>query len=85
MAERRAEGVRLLETGEKSQVQIARELGVSEACVSVWNKKLEEQGPQSLEARKASGRAARLKTTDKAKLTEKLKRGALAAGFPTEQ
>lgn len=85
MAERRAEGVRLLETGEKSQVQIARELGVSEACVSVWNKKLEEQGPQSLEARKASGRPARLKTTDKAKLTEKLKRGALAAGFPTEQ
>lgn len=85
MAERRAEGVRLLETGEKSQVQIARELGVSEACVSVWNKKLEEQGPQSLEVCKASGRPARLKTTDKAKLTEKLKRGALAAGFPTEQ
>ena len=85
MAERRTEGVRMLQAGEKSQAQIARELGVSEACVSVWNKKLQEQGPQSLEARKASGRPARLKSTDKAKLSEKLKQGALAAGFPTEQ
>jgi transposase len=85
MAERRAEGVRLLETGEKSQAQIARELGVSQACVSVWHKKLREQGPQSLDARTASGRPAKLSATDKAKLAEKLKQGALAAGFPTEQ
>jgi transposase len=85
MAERRAEGVRLLETGEKSQAQIARELGVSEARVSVRHKKLREQGPQSLDARTASGRPAKLSTTDKAKLAEKLKLGALAAGFPTEQ
>lgn len=85
MAERRAEGVRLLEAGAKSQVQVARELGVSEAAVSVWNKKLQEKGSQALEARKASGRPARLSRADKQKLEEKLKQGALAAGFPTEQ
>jgi transposase len=85
MAERRAEGVRLLEAGEKSQVQIARELGVSEAAVSMWNKKLQEKGPQALEARKASGRPAKLSQADKQKLEEKLKQGALTAGFPTEQ
>jgi transposase len=85
MAERRAEGVRLLEAGEKSQVQIAGELGISEAAVSVWAKKLKEKGPQALEARKASGRPARLSQTDKQKLEEKLKQGALVAGFPTEQ
>lgn len=85
MAERRMEGVRMLETGEKSQAQIARELGVSEACVSMWNKKLQEQGLQSLDARTASGRPAKLSPTDKVKLAEKLKQGALAAGFPTEQ
>ena len=34
MAERRAEGGRLLEAGEKTQAQIAREFGVSEAAVS---------------------------------------------------
>lgn len=42
MAERRAEGVRLLEGGEMSQAQIARYLGVSEAAVSQWKRKLEE-------------------------------------------
>jgi len=85
MAERRAEGVRLLEAGEKTQAQIARYLGVSEAAVSVWKRKMKEKGPQALKARQASGRPPRLSQADKQKLAEKLKQGALAAGFPTEQ
>jgi predicted transcriptional regulator len=40
MAERRKEGVRLLEQEKQSQAEIARNLGVSEAAVSVWQKKL---------------------------------------------
>jgi transposase len=40
MAERRKEGVRLLEQGKKSQAEIARNLGVSEAAVRMWQKKL---------------------------------------------
>jgi transposase len=85
MAERRAEGVRLLQEGQKSQVEIAHHLGVSEATVSKWKKILERDGPEGLRPRKASGRPSKLSDTDKQKLDEILKQGALAAGFPTEQ
>ena len=44
MAERRMEGVRLLEKGSQSQAEIARILGVSEAAVCVWAKKLRNHG-----------------------------------------
>ena len=85
MAERRAEGVRLLQAGEMSQAQIARHLGVSEATISKWKKVLEQEGPAGLQARKASGRPPKLSATDKQQLVEKLEQGALAAGFATEQ
>ena len=85
MAERRAEGVRLLEAGEMTQVEIARHLGVTEAAVSKWKKQLVEEGPQALQARKASGRPPKLDEAAKAKLVKKLEEGAIAAGFPTEQ
>jgi transposase len=85
MAERRAEGVRLLLAGEMSQAQIARELGVSEAAVSQWQKKLTAEGPQSLALRKATGRPPKLDEAAKQVLLEKLNKGAMAAGFPTEQ
>ena len=85
MAERRAEGIRLLQSGKMSQVQIAQDLGVSEATVSKWKKVLEESGPAALQARKASGRPPKLNTAQKEQLVEKLKQGAQAAGFPTEQ
>jgi len=40
MAERRMEGVRLLEKGDQSQAEIARILDVSQAAVCVWAQKL---------------------------------------------
>ena len=85
MAERRAEGVRLLEAGEMTQVEIARHLGVSEAGVSKWKKQLVEEGPQALQARKTTGRPPKLDEVAKAELVKKLEEGAIAAGFPTEQ
>jgi len=85
MAERRAEGVRLLEVGEMTQVEIARHLGVTEAAVSKWKKQLVEEGPQALQARKTTGRPPKLDEVAKAKLVKKLEEGAIAAGFPTEQ
>jgi len=85
MAERRAEGIRLLQAREMSQVQIARHLGVSEATISKWKKVLEESGPTGLDTRKASGRPPKLSSAQKEQLVEKLEEGALAAGFPTEQ
>ena len=84
-AERRAEAVRLLEAGEMKQVEIARYLGVTEAAVSKWKKQLDEGGPEALRLRKSSGRPAKLDEAAKQKLIQKLEKGALAAGFPTEQ
>ena len=85
MAERRTEGVRLLQAGKMSQVQIARHLGVSEATISKWKKMLDQDGPEGLRARKASGRPPKLRAAEKQKLVQILEQGALAAGFPTEQ
>ncbi|NOH04939.1 MAG: transposase [Chloroflexi bacterium] len=85
MAERRMEGVRLLEKGNQSQAEIARTLGVSEAAVCVWAKKLREHGKGSLKLNKASGRPSGLSTKDKATLLAKMKAGAIAAGFETER
>ena len=85
MAERRAEGVRSLEAGEMTQAEIARHLGVTEAAVSKWKRQLMEEGPQALQARKATGRPPKLDEGAKAELVKKLEEGAIAAGFPTEQ
>jgi transposase len=87
MAERRAEGVRMLQAREMSQAQIARKLGVSEATISKWKKVLEESGPTGLEAWKASGRPPKLSAAQKEQLVEKLEEGARAAGVvdPSER
>lgn len=84
-AERRAEAIRLLEEGEQKQVEIARYLGVTEAAVSKWKRKLDEQGSEALKLRKASGRPPKLSAANKQVLETNLKVGAIAAGFPTEQ
>jgi transposase len=85
MAERRAEGVGLLEAGEMMQAEIARHLGVTEAAVSKWKRQLFEEGPRALRARKATGRPPKLDQAAKQELIKKLEEGAIAAGFSTEQ
>lgn len=85
LAERRAEAIHLLETGEMKQVEIARHLGVTEASVSKWKKQLADEGPQALQMRKATGRPPKLAEAAKQALVKKLEEGAVAAGFPTEQ
>lgn len=84
-AERRAEGVRLLGTGEMKQVEIAQHLGITEAAVSKWKKQLVNEGPQALQMRTATGRPPKLDQAAKQALVKKLEEGAVAAGFPTEQ
>ena len=44
MAERRVEGMRLLQSGKMYQFKIAQHLGVIEATISKWKKVLEESG-----------------------------------------
>jgi len=85
MAERRAEGIRLLEAGEMTQAEIARHLGVTEAAVSKWKKQLLEEGPQALQSRRTTGRPPKLDDVAQAELVQKLEEGAIAAGFSTEQ
>jgi len=85
MAERRNEGVRLLEEGKLSQAEIARSLGVSPAAVCVWAKKLKKHGRGSLQASKASGRPSNLTPEQKKKLLKKMSAGARASGFETER
>ncbi len=85
LAERRAEGVRLLEAGEMTQAEIARHLGVTEAAVSKWKKQLAEGGAAALQLRRATGRPPKLDEAAKQALVKKLEAGALAVGFPTEQ
>jgi len=85
MAERRKEGVKLLQAGEKKQVEISQHLGVSEASVSQWKKKLLTEGLESLRASRATGRPPKLDDEAKQALVKILEAGALAAGFPTEQ
>jgi len=85
LAERRAEATRLLEAGEMKQVEIARHLGVTEAAVSKWKRQIAEEGPQALQAHKATGRPPKLDERAKQSLVKKLEEGAVAAGFPTEQ
>ncbi len=85
LAERRAEGVCLLEAGEMKQAEIARHLGVTEAAVSQWKRQLAEAGAQALQPRKATGRPPKLDEADKQALVKRLEEGAVAAGFSTEQ
>jgi transposase len=85
MEARRRAGAKLLRTGRLSQAEIARQLGVSRATVSDWAKRLASGGLRALHRRKAPGRPARLTRDDQTALRRLLRRGAAAAGFPTDR
>jgi transposase len=85
MEERRRKGGRLLQAGTQSQAEIARRLGISRATVSDWAKQISAGGLRTLQRRSATGRPARLTAEQKKRLVQILKRGAQAAGFPTER
>jgi transposase len=85
MEARRRAAAKLLRAGRWSQADIARQLGVSRATVSEWAKRLADGGLRALRRRKASGRPARLTAAEQRTLLRQLKRGALAAGFPTDR
>ena len=71
MAERRAEGVRLLQASEMSQVQIARHRRISEVTISKWKKVLEQSDPSGMQTRKASGRPPKLSAAGKTEVGPK--------------
>jgi putative transposase len=85
MEERRRKGGRLLQAGKQSQAEIARRLGVSRATVSDWAKQVSAGGLRALQGQSATGRPPRLSAEQQRRLVRILKRGAPAAGFPTER
>jgi putative transposase len=85
MEERRRQGGRLLQAGKLSQTEIARRLGISQAAVSQWAKQLATGDLRKLRRRTVPGRPPKLTPAQQRKLLRHLRRGALAAGFPTER
>jgi len=85
MEERRLEGGHLLKQSNLSQAQIAQHLGVSRAAVSQWAHRLRTGGLRRLHQRVSTGRPAKLTAAQKQAVLRQLKRGALAAGFPTDR
>lgn len=81
--ERRRKGSHLLKAGKLSQTEIAQRLGVSQATVSRWAKRLAIGGMRGLRRRRSSGHPPKLTCSQRGELKRHLKRGALAAGFPT--
>ena len=85
MEERRLAAAALLRQGRLSQAAIARQLGVSGASVCRWAATLAQEGRRGLRARPRTGRPGRLDVPDWKRLGRLLARGAVAAGFETEQ
>ena len=82
LQQRRLKAARLLAKG-VPQAEVARRVGATRQSVSRWAAKLEAGGSASLKSR-AVGRPASLGTAERRELVRLLKRGAVAAGYPTE-
>ena len=81
LEQRRRKGMRMLARG-VIQAEVARELGVSRQTVSNWAR--ERLADAQAWRRKPLGRPAALDAQQKRQLAERLQRGAIACGFPTE-
>jgi len=73
----------LLDQG-RSQAEVARELGVTPAAVSLWVKARREGGDAALRARPHPGPRPKLTAAQLARLEKLLLRGPRAFGYPTE-
>ena len=78
---RRRKGMRMLARG-VVQAEVARALGVSRQTVSNWER--ERLADAQAWRRRPLGRPAALDAQQKRQLAERLRRGAIAGGFPTE-
>ncbi len=67
------------------QTEIADRLGVSRMAVTHWAHQLAAGGMQALHRHSSCGRPAKLSKAQRRTLRRLLKRGALAAGFPTDR
>lgn len=85
LEERRLRAAAWFHEGLLTQAEIARRLGVSEAAVSKWRARWRHGGDAQLRARPRRRRPGRLSEAEWRQVLRLLRRGALAAGFDTEQ
>ncbi len=85
LEERRRLAAKMLRSKRWSQAAIAHQLGVSRTAVSQWAKQLAQGGLRRLRARVSTGRPAKLSRQQQKDLLRLLKRGAKAAGYPTDR
>lgn len=83
--ERRLTATRLLQSGQLTQGQVAREIGVSRQSVSRWAQQLTSVGGQALCRRPHTGRNPSLSVAQWQTVLTTLRAGAQASGFPTER
>ncbi|RMD66973.1 IS630 family transposase [Candidatus Parcubacteria bacterium] len=80
---RRRIAAKLLQEG-KGIREVARLVGASPSSVVRWKRALEEGGLEALKAKPHPGRPPRLTAEQKRELADILRKGPLAAGFPTD-
>ncbi|NTX17872.1 IS630 family transposase [Myxococcus sp. CA051A] len=87
LEERRLAAGKLLRRGHLSQAEVARRVGVSEASVSRWARRLHEAGgsTRGLKARPRTGRPSKLSLGEWQQVSELVRAGARTCGFPTER
>jgi len=85
--QRRLAAAEALLEGEKTQVQIAEDHGVSQGAVSQWKSMLEEEGREGLKSTNNDGNQgpdSDLDEQDREQLVELLEEGARAHGWETD-
>ncbi len=83
LEERRRIAARMLQAG-KGVREVARLVGASPGSVSRWKKALEQGGMEALKAKPHPGRPPKLSEQQKQELAAILRKGPIAAGFPTD-
>jgi transposase len=83
LQKRRMRAANMLRRG-VSQAEVARRVGVTAAAVCKWNKVLEANGQVGLRKAGRAGRKRKLDAPGLSRVRERLKAGALAAGYGTD-
>lgn len=83
LEQRRQRAISLLREGYQP-VDVATMLGVDRRSVRRWKATHRQKGEKGIRARQASGRPAKLDSTDLRKLEKALLKGSRKAGYPTD-